>query len=85
VRAGDQLALSASSTPGSFVPACHFLSRVGEDNLQTFPRTYAPGETAREEGPGISAVRLNVSATVVDVCRNKHGKAKKPSWCSKRR
>lgn len=85
VRAGDQLALSAASTPGSHVVACHFLSRVGEDDLQTFPRTYAPGETAREEGPGIHSVRLNVSATVVDVCRNKHGKAKKPSWCARRR
>ena len=84
VRAGDQLALSAGTTPGSHVVACHFLSRMGEDDLQTFPRTYSPGETAREEGPGIHHVRLNVSATVVDVCRNKHGKAKKPKWCSKR-
>ncbi len=40
-------------------------------------------ETATEDGPGVSAVRMNVSATI-EPCTNKKGKAKKPKHCAKR-
>lgn len=81
--AGDVLALRGG--PGNArVESCYFLSRLLDDNVLDFARAFSPGETAVQDGPGTSGVRLNVSATIEDVCRNKHGRQKKPSWCSKR-
>lgn len=83
IQAGDVLALrgAASDSP---VRDCYFVSRLLDDSVRDFLGLFRPGDTAVEDGPGVSAVRLNVSATVDDVCRNAKGKQKKPKWCSKR-
>lgn len=84
VRAGDRLGLAAQEVPGGHVFNCFFLTRDSGDEVRTFPTMYSVGELAVEEGPGVTAHAVNVSATVEDVCRNKKGKQKKPKWCSKR-
>lgn len=60
---------------------CVYTSTVSADNVLTFGYHPAVGSIATPDGPGASAWRLNVRATVEPDCRK--GNRKKPKACKK--